>query len=529
MTTTINKFTLSAGAAVVLLLSFAAVVFTMTAFAAETPTITPTVQNGSNANITSALIGTLVHGSVTVASSTASTSPTGTVDFTMYNGTGCPNTGTVQALVPLVNGAASSSVTTLNAGGLSYRVHYNGQGDLYNPGDSACASVAANTFTPSVSTTLSSTSITAGEFVNDAVTLSNATSTAGGSVAFKVYSDNVCSNLALNAGSKTVTNTVVPNSDSWQFITPGTYYWQVVYSGDANNSPATSTCSSEVLTVSPAQLVKASPTITTTLSTTTALIGTSVFDSAVFVNGTTTSGGVVTYKIFSNNSCTSLYQNAGTKTVTNGVIPNSDSVVLNTAGTYYWQVSYPGDAFTNPATSTCTNEVVTINATGTTPPTGGAGTISGTVYNDVNKNDVKDAGDNGLSGWKVWLHKAATTTNKSGKIKGSNDLYNAPIIMTATTDANGNYSFANLGAGTYFVEEEEQSGWDQTSDDAKVVLADANSSGQVNFANVQKGVSDGDNEDNDNNSNHDKDNPGKHKGWEVLKAKFIGWWRHSHQ
>jgi hypothetical protein len=51
-----------------------------------------------------------------------------------------------------------------------------------------------------------------------------------------------------------------------------------------------------------------------------------------------------------------LYADGGTKTVTNGVVPDSNSVTFNSAGTFYWQASYSGDANNLSAKSTCTSE-----------------------------------------------------------------------------------------------------------------------------------------------------------------------------
>ena len=144
------------------LLTAAGILSVMPVFAAETPTITATAQNGSNANITSAVVGTGVHASFTVASSTSSTSPTGTVDFTLYDGVSCVGTGSIQAGVSLAGGVAKSATSTVGANGLSYRVHYNGQGDLYNPGDSNCASVSATKNSPTIAIDLSSNNIVAG-------------------------------------------------------------------------------------------------------------------------------------------------------------------------------------------------------------------------------------------------------------------------------------------------------------------------------------------------------------------------------
>ncbi len=66
-------------------------------------------------------------------------------------------------------------------------------------------------------------------------------------------------------GAVTVpTSGAVPNSSTVTFNSVNTYYWQAVYSGDANNNGATSPCTAtnnEQLTVA-----KGAPSISTTLS-----------------------------------------------------------------------------------------------------------------------------------------------------------------------------------------------------------------------------------------------------------------------
>ena len=73
--------------------------------------------------------------------------------------------------------------------------------------------------------------------------------------------------------------------------------------------------------------------------------------------------------------------------------------------------------------------------------------ISGTVFNDLTGNGIYDGGDPGLQGWTVDLV----------------DYYNFSIVyQSTTTDVNGNYSFTNVGPGTYAVLQEIQGGWIQT-------------------------------------------------------------------
>jgi len=76
------------------------------------------------------------------------------------------------------------------------------------------------------------------------------------------------------------------------------------------------------------------------------------------------------------------------------------------------------------------------------PPPAEKGSISGIVFNDLNKNGAKDIGEPGLAGWKVDLTGTATAS--------------------ATTDTNGNYSFTDLLDGSYNVNEEVKNGWIKT-------------------------------------------------------------------
>ena len=65
-------------------------------------------------------------------------------------------------------------------------------------------------------------------------------------------------------------------------------------------------------------------------------------------------GGTVTYSYYTNNTCSTGKVSLAAVTVTAGAVPNSATVTFNTAGTYYWQAVYSGDANNNGATSPCT-------------------------------------------------------------------------------------------------------------------------------------------------------------------------------
>jgi hypothetical protein len=204
---------------------------------------------------------------------------------------------------------------------------------------------------PSIATTLSADTIQVGGTVHDSAALTGATANAGGTVTYTVYTDTACSAGAQSAGTVTVTNGVVPDSNAITFNQTGDFYWQAVYSGDANNDAATSVCTSEHLVVAPK-----SPSIATTLSAETVEVGGTVHDSATLTGATSNAGGTVTYTVYTDTACSTGAQDAGTVTVTNGVVPDSNPITFNTAGDFYWQAVYSGDANNNAATSVCTSE-----------------------------------------------------------------------------------------------------------------------------------------------------------------------------
>jgi len=111
------------------------------AHAEGAPTVTTEIHTGAHATVTSAPIGTDVHAFVTVASTTSSTTPTGTVDFNLFGNTSCAGSAAVQSGVALVNGTAQSGTTTLSASGLSFKVHYSGDAST-TPADGSCAALA---------------------------------------------------------------------------------------------------------------------------------------------------------------------------------------------------------------------------------------------------------------------------------------------------------------------------------------------------------------------------------------------------
>ena len=93
-----------------------------------------------------------------------------------------------------------------------------------------------------------------------------------------------------------------------------------------------------------------------------------------------------------------------------------------------------------------------------------ASSLSGRKFNDRNANGVRDPGEPSLPDWPIHLSNGQSTT----------------------TDANGNYYFANLLPGIYVVTEEQQPGWEQTAPATgshTVALGASRSVNGLNFGN----------------------------------------------
>jgi|GEM_PF-1633728 protocatechuate 3,4-dioxygenase beta subunit len=108
-----------------------------------------------------------------------------------------------------------------------------------------------------------------------------------------------------------------------------------------------------------------------------------------------------------------------------------------------------------------------------------SGSISGYVWNDLNGNGIRDAGEQGIANnWKVKI----SGTLISGGIKNDSTL----------TDDNGDYVFTNLPLGNYIVSQVVQSGWKKSFPSgngtfAVAVFSNTNATGK-NFGNFELGT-----------------------------------------
>jgi hypothetical protein len=176
--------------------------------------------------------------------------------------------------------------------------------------------------------------------------LTGGVSSPGGTVDYRLFSTVDCSGTFTIVSTVTVTNGVIPNSASQTFNAIAPASWNAAYSGDSNNFPVTSAC--ELLTI-----IKASPTLATSLTATIVNVGGSVTDTATLANGFQ-AGGTVAYGFYTGSSCSGTGTRVGNPvTVANGIVQKSVPQTFNTAGLYSWRANYTGDTNNNAATNLC--------------------------------------------------------------------------------------------------------------------------------------------------------------------------------
>ena len=466
--------------------------------------VQPSIATSANETVT---LGAAIHDSATLS---GGTNPTGTITFKVYATADCSGAALATINVNVDGNKTYGPVdyTPTAAGTYHWVASYSGDANNKSA-TGACGDAGENDtvqkLSPSIATELVSganngTNLTLplGSKVHDTATLSGATANAGGTVAYTVYSDNTCTQSFASAGSANVTNGVVGDSSEVTFSQAGTYYWQAVYSGDANNNGATSACTSEVVTIVPNSVV-----INTRLSGQgqsgqhiTVQVGNAVTDSATLTGQSADAGGTVTYTVYSDSSCSTLVASAGTVAVTNGAVPNSDPVSFGAPGTFYWKATYSGDSNNDPAVSICTDETVTVIApeltiqksfTGNTKGTGPGGipqaaegdTLTYTLTYDLTNGPVHNA--------VIWDTLPVGLTYVSGSATGnaefSFDSFNgttrvltwvAPIV---TTDGSVTYKVrvakgsAELPQPLVNVVRIVSDETDQDQDDARVLVA----------------------------------------------------------
>jgi hypothetical protein len=181
-----------------------------------------------------------------------------------------------------------------------------------------------------------------------------------------------------------------------------------------------------------------SPSIATQLSAATVTAGGTVNDTATLTGASANAGGTVTYTVYTNSACTSGARDAGTKTVTNGAVPPSNSLAFTAVGTYYWQAVYSGDAGDNGATSPCTSEQLVVAPATPALSTTASGPV--TVGSAIHDTAHLTGGSSPTGTITFDLYDSSCTTKL------------ASLAATATVSGAGDYtsaSFTPAAAGTY--------------------------------------------------------------------------------
>ncbi|MGD0877316.1 MAG: sortase [Anaerolineales bacterium] len=294
-----------------------------------------------------------------------------------------------------------------------------------------------------IATTPNETSGTVGDKLTDTATLTGGNSPTG-TVTFKLFgpSDPTCSSTPIHTETGTVSSGSATTPNGFYSNTAGTWNWAAAYSGDANNSPATSACSSEAVTLS-----QASPTITTSASPTTGTVGTAIAsagDSVTSMGSAFNPTKSITFTLYSDPTCNTPVPNmSGSGTIGGGKASWSSSWTPSAPGTYYWKAAYPGDVNNTAVTTTCgaTNEQIVVSKAATAITTTA---VSGVTIGSTITDTATLSGGYGTLGGNISLdiYAPGDTTCATPIAVGSPQPVNGAGSYTSssfTTAALGNY------------------------------------------------------------------------------------------
>ena len=206
---------------------------------------------------------------------------------------------------------------------------------------------------------------TIGNPISDTATLSGATSDAGGTITFHLFSTSTCTAASeINTGltAVAVNGNGAYSSGNYTPTAVGTYYWIANYSGDAKNKAADGACGD----ANESSVVGKAPSTIGTAQTITPQDSATIGASA---GGAPT--GTVTFKLFGPDNATCAAGGAPAKyteavALSGGTASTSNSsftVNAATSGLYKWLVVYGGDGTHDGVTSTCGTEQFTATIT----------------------------------------------------------------------------------------------------------------------------------------------------------------------
>jgi hemolysin type calcium-binding protein len=233
--------------------------------------------------------------------------------------------------------------------------------------------------TPTIASTAVPSTAAIGQNVHDTVHVGGGSNPTG-DVTFVLYPNPSCTpgTAVFSSGPHVLNGSGDATSNNYDWTTgsppgPGTYFWAVYYSGDANNFAVATGCNdpSEQLTVT-----RASPAVTTNASPDISLGG-SVSDTAHVAGGFNPSG-TVRFRLFSDAGCTNQVFDSGPQPLSGSGNASSGGFTPTARGTYFWRAHYSGDPNNDPVTTACgaPNESVFV---GGPPCDGRPSTITGAL------------------------------------------------------------------------------------------------------------------------------------------------------
>ena len=331
-------------------------------------TVATVIHDAAHNVVTSVVSGTAVHDLATVSGSVGT--PTGTVTFSWFLNGACTGTPSqTSGTFTLTGGTVDATTfaqTPTSSGSFAFQASYAGDA-TYNSKLGPCEPLSANKIDPTVTTDIHNAShqviafALSGTSVHDSATVSGTLATPTGTVTIKWFSNGTCTGTpAATSGTFTLTSGTVDATTFAQipdFHTSTAFAFQATYNGDIVYNAKTGACESLAIVFETTQLATSLSGGGQTGTSITFEAGFSATDTATLSGATANAGGTVTYSIFTDANCTTLFASAGTKTVTNGVVPASNAITFTQTGVFFWRADYSGDIANTASNSGCSEQL----------------------------------------------------------------------------------------------------------------------------------------------------------------------------
>ena len=207
--------------------------------------------------------------------------------------------------------------------------------------------------TPTINTTVSAGSIVVGGAISDMATVTGGYSPTG-TVTFKLYNNATATGAPLFTDANEPLSGGVASSTIYATTATGTDYWVATYNGDSNNNSVASGAAAEPVTVA-----KVPPTINTTVSAGSIVVGGAISDTATVTGGYNPSG-TVTFKLYNNATATGTPLFTDANEPLSGGVASSTIYATTATGTDYWVATYNGDGNNVSVASGVAAEPVTV-------------------------------------------------------------------------------------------------------------------------------------------------------------------------